>query len=105
MKNYSNLVEALSDLKSRGYTTDFNLKADCLEGLSMKLQIHPEDFEVREVYRFEGASNPDDSSVLYAIESKNGLKGVLIDAYGVYAESLSLEMATKLNGLGSEEVE
>lgn len=105
MKQYSNLVEALNDLKSRGFSTDFNLKPDCLECPSMQLQLHPEEFEIREVYRFEGASNPADNSVLYVIESNQGLKGVLIDAYGVYAESLSLEMATKLKGLGSEKAE
>jgi len=96
MKDYSNLVEALADLKKRGYTNDFNLKATCIHCASLELELHPEDFEVTEVYRFEGDSNPDDSSVLYAIESKDNLKGVLIDAYGVYADSLSLELATKL---------
>lgn len=103
MKVYSNVVEALGDLKLRGYSTDFNLKPDCLECPSMQLQLHPEEFEVHEVYRFEGASNPDDNSVLYAIESNQGLKGVLIDAYGVYAEALSLEMATKLKNVRKQE--
>jgi hypothetical protein len=37
-------------------------------------------------------SNPDDNSVLFAIESNDGLKGTLLDAYGVYAENLTPEM-------------
>lgn len=96
MKDYSNLIEALNDLRSRGYVNDFNLKPTCIECATLQLQLHPEDFEVREVYRFEGDSTPDDNSVLYAIESMSGVKGVLVDAYGTYAESLNLEMATKL---------
>lgn len=38
-----------------------------------------------EHYRFEGASDPDDMSVVYAIKIDNGLKGIVADAFGVYA--------------------
>ena len=30
-------------------------------------------------------SDPDDSSLIYALEAPNGVKGVLVDAYGAYA--------------------
>jgi hypothetical protein len=96
MRDYQNLVEALNDLKERGYENDFNLKPFCVECASLQLQLHPEDFEIKEMYRFEGMSNPDDSSVVYAIESLSGIKGVMVDAYGVYAEALTPEMAAKL---------
>jgi hypothetical protein len=36
-------------------------------------------------FRFEGPSNPDDMSILYAIEANDGVKGTLVDAYGTYA--------------------
>lgn len=96
MKNYINLVDALQDLKARGYINDFNLKPHCVECVALNLQLHPEDFEIKEMYRFEGDSTPDDNSVLYAIESKDGVKGVMVDAYGTYAEALSPEMAFKM---------
>jgi hypothetical protein len=96
MKDYNNLVDAIQDLKARGFSNDFNLKPHCLECIVLKLELHPEDFEIKETYRFEGDSTPDDNSVLYAIESNNGIKGVLVDAYGTYAEALSFEMALKM---------
>jgi hypothetical protein len=34
---------------------------------------------------------------VYAIESTNGQKGVLVTAYGVYATGLGSEMAKKLS--------
>jgi hypothetical protein len=50
------------------------------------------------MYRFEGDSNPDDSSIVYAISSNTGLKGTLVDAYGAYSENLNFDMAKKLSG-------
>jgi hypothetical protein len=37
-------------------------------------------------------SSIDINSVLYAIHSKKGIKGVPVDAYGVYAENISEAM-------------
>lgn len=96
MTNYATLTEALDDLKRRGYTADFDLQPHCIECAAQQLQLHPDDFEITEVYRFEGANDPGDSNVIYAITGKNGLKGVLMDAYGVYSDSLTAEMLEKL---------
>lgn len=96
MNSYETLSQAISGLQENGYTYDFNLKPHCLECPSLKLEIHPEDFIVDEIYRFEGMSSTDDNSILYAISSKNGIKGILVDAYGIYSENISEEMRKKL---------
>lgn len=96
MKNYDTLSEAMNSLKADGYTYDFNIYSGHIECNSLKLKLHPEDFEVDKMYRFEGMSSTDDNSVLYAISSKKGIKGLLVDAYGVYAENISEAMRKKL---------
>ena len=96
MKSYDNLIDALKDLRNRGYSLDFNLHGQSNKLLVNEIEIHPEHFKINEIYRFEGMSNPDDSSVLYAIESKYGTKGVLVDSYGMYAESFTPEMVIKI---------
>lgn len=96
MDAYETLTEAINGLKSKGYTEDFNLKHYCLECKGRDLELRPSDFTIDKFYRFEGASNPDDNSIVYAISSTDGLKGTLVDAYGVYADSLSEEMVEKL---------
>jgi hypothetical protein len=96
MKHYESLSEATNDLKLRGYKEDLNLKAHGIECPALQLQWHPEDFVIDELYRFEGMSNTDDNSIVFAISSKNGIKGVLVDAYGVYAENLNQAMIEKL---------
>jgi len=97
MPTYSTLVDTLNDLKKRGYDHDFNLKEDCIHCAQLGRQLSPEEFEVVEVHRFEGASNPDDSSVVYAIEGPDGIKGTLVNAYGIYADPASDKLIAKLN--------
>ncbi|WP_290790121.1 phosphoribosylpyrophosphate synthetase [Flavihumibacter sp. UBA7668] len=94
--NTTTVTDTLNTLNKEGYVLDFNLKSDCVECKSLNLQLYPADFIIDKFFRFEGASNPDDSSIVYAISSKDGLKGTLIDAYGVYADSLTTEMINKL---------
>jgi hypothetical protein len=96
LNNYDTLSEAINDLQVNDYTYDFNLKPECLECASLKIEIQPEDFKVDKIYRFEGMSSTDDNSILYAISSKDGIKGLLVDAYGIYAENISEEMRKKL---------
>jgi hypothetical protein len=45
----------------------------------------PEDLMITKVYRFEGESDPSDSTAIYIIEAKDGLVGYTMDAYGVYS--------------------
>ena len=95
MNNYDTMLDALKDLKQRGYELDFKLQFDCLE-CALIGKLDPRQFEITEVHRFEGFSNPDDNVVLYAIEGINGEKGTLVDAYGAYASALSADMIEKL---------
>ncbi|MEO6670866.1 MAG: hypothetical protein ABIN36_15405 [Ferruginibacter sp.] len=45
----------------------------------------PEDLKIIKTYRFEGESDPGDSSILYVIEANDGKIGYSLDAYGVYS--------------------
>lgn len=96
MKTFETLVDAINDLKVRGYNNDFNLHPEWIECPPLNLKLGPEEFHVDEFYRFEGMNNPDDSSILFAISSNRGVKGILLDAYGVYGESLSPHLLSKL---------
>lgn len=85
MRTYDTLVEALQDLNRRGYTHNFNCLDHCLEASAIGCVLEPSEFEIRELYRFEGDSNPGDSLIVYAIASYQGPKGVLVNGYGAYA--------------------
>ena len=95
MHSYDTVSEAVTNLKARGYKTDFNLHENCL--ICNEAKFNPDDFEIVEVYRFEGNSYPSDEAVVYSIESRTGMKGVLVNGYGISADSLSSDMAKKLS--------
>jgi hypothetical protein len=98
MESYSTLVDAINGLKKQGYTEDFNIKENCIDCRDGEYQLSPEDFKVDNVFRFEGESDPDDQTVLYAISSeKYKLKGVLVNAYGIYSDAGANELIKKLN--------
>ena len=93
---FETLSQAIEALNKRGYTLDFNLSKDCIECKEIDLDYRPEEFHIDEFHRFEGASNPDDMSILYAITTDDGKKGTLVDAYGAYSDPLTTEMVQKM---------
>ena len=44
-----------------------------------------DELKIIKTYRFEGDSDPSDSSIIYLIEAANGLVGYSLDAYGAYS--------------------
>lgn len=95
--HYDTLIEAVEDLKKRGFTYDFSAQKDKLYCSDLKCTFNPEEFEIVEFYRFEGVSDPEDSSIVYAIKSEqNNIKGYLVNAFGVYADPDTSQMISKV---------
>ncbi|MBX2922615.1 MAG: hypothetical protein KF746_10525 [Chitinophagaceae bacterium] len=78
---------SLNKLVSEGYTEDFKATANGLVSLKSERIYASEEIKVVDFYRFEGASDPADNSILYAIETRDGIKGTLVDAFGPYADT------------------
>ena len=79
----STLSQILNKLSAKGYDTEFRWTK---EGFSAKDRIYqPEDLVILKTYRFEGVSDPSDTSILYLIQAGDGLIGYSLDAYGVYS--------------------
>lgn len=96
---YETLTEAIQDLASKGYTHDFNVIAhqNCLVCHNSKLSLSPDEFQIDSTYRFEGDTDPGDEMILFAISSStHGVKGIVVNAFGIYADSESSEIVEKL---------
>ena len=72
-------------LEERGFTDQFQVHNSQLYSTESNKSFLPAEISAVNFYRFEGVSNPSDMSIMYAIETYDGRKGTLIDAYGVYA--------------------
>ena len=83
------LSETMNDLKEDGYTDDFEIEKELLVGKETSKRYHSDELTIKKVYRFEGNSDPADMSILYAIETNDGDKGVYVDAFGTYGDQSS----------------
>jgi hypothetical protein len=105
MNNYNTVTEALNDLNQRGYTLDFSLLTDkdCIYCHGTNHSLRADDFVIDEVYRFEGETDPADEMIVYAISAKKEpVKGVLLNAYGIYADSNNAKVVEKLAFRGNK---
>ncbi len=80
------LASCLNKLVIDGYTEDFKASERGLLSLQHERLYEARDVNVVNFFRFEGASDPADNSILYVIETNDGLKGTLVDAYGPYSD-------------------
>ncbi|MGZ5253651.1 MAG: hypothetical protein ACXWV4_04725 [Flavitalea sp.] len=83
----NSLSSCLNKVVSDGYTVDFKVVDEGLKALQTEKVFKAEDVNVVNFFRFEGQSDPDDMSILYVIETIDGTKGTLVDAYGPYADA------------------
>lgn len=80
------LVYCLNALVKQGFTADFKVSSKGLKALGREKSFTPEEVKILNFYRFEGDSDPGDNSILYAIETADGTRGTLVDAFGAYSD-------------------
>jgi hypothetical protein len=79
--NYYTIIDAISDLQSRGFFLDFSLVGNKLLCAQEKCYLGPEEFEVLEMYRFQTYGPTRDETIVYAIEIlSRPLKGILLNS-------------------------
>ncbi|HEY0978381.1 MAG TPA: phosphoribosylpyrophosphate synthetase [Flavobacteriales bacterium] len=97
-RTYDTLSQAVNDLQRRGYVHDLQLGDDCVVCQARNVSLDPDEFRIDEFHRFEGMSDPEDQSIVYAISStKHDLKGILVNAYGMDADALTQRLVAKLD--------
>ena len=87
MPYMKSLATCLNRMITEGYTEDFKITDQGLESLNRHNHYKPEQIQIVNFFRFEGESDPDDNAILYVIETNDGTKGTLVDAYGVYNDA------------------
>ena len=93
--HYATVSQAIEQLKAQGYTIEFSLKQNLF--VAGDTEYSADDFEITDLYRYEGASDPGDEAVVYALVSASGVKGTLVTGYGVSTDELSDEALKQLH--------
>lgn len=96
------LSECMNSLKKYGFHKDFLIDEEGLKAHDSDKIYGPDDVRIINYYRFEGESDPGDMSILYAIETFDGYKGVLVDAYGPYASSRVAEFIVEVQEISKK---
>jgi hypothetical protein len=91
------LAETIEALKAKGYVEDFNLTSGSLKIPGANFNRIVRDFKIDETYRFDEMTDPADQSVIYAISSeKYGLKGLIVNGFGLSGDPRINELIEKL---------
>ena len=78
------LTSVLEKLRAKKQDNEFIMTDEGFSAGKNKF-YNPEDLLIIKTYRFEGDSDPADSTILYLIEASDGLIGYSIDSYGAYS--------------------
>ena len=94
------LINVENRLNKDGFTADFKVTEGRLCIMGTNKTYDAEDVRIVDFYRFEGESDPDDMSILYALETNDGVKGTISNSYGTYADSKVDEFMKQVEDLG-----
>ena len=81
------MTETIQELRNRGFTTNFEFLNQAFRDVDSRRTFRADELTIVVHHRFEGVSDPEDMSILYAIESTDGTKGIIADAFGTYANA------------------
>ena len=79
--NYDTLSQAINALTLDGYEEGFKADDTRIIGINSKKKYLPSELKITRTYRFEGMTNPEDDTIVFAIEANDGVKGTLVMSY------------------------
>jgi hypothetical protein len=90
------LSQCMESLHKYGFKSDFRIEDNHLISQEGDKSYEPDEVSIVNFYRFEGESDPADSSILYAIETNDGMQGTLSDAFGTYSTTSVTDFILKV---------
>lgn len=82
------LSQILEKLRLKGKDNEIRMSDHGkMQSATLNKIYKPEDLTIVKTYRFEGMSDPADSSVLYLVEDKDKNIAYILDAYGIYTDN------------------
>ena len=95
-KKFKTEIETINNLNLLGYNSSFVFENGKLRCSENGKTYSTEEVKIDGQFRFEGMTNPSDSSILFAISCSDNTKGTIISAYGLYADVSLLDFMDNL---------
>lgn len=94
-KMYSQKV--LGELAELGFSHTFNIRHGMLHCTETDQYYSPKKVSLCASFRYDGYTDPDSSQIIYALETDDGTRGAVSDAYGVYSDPRLSHFLEKVN--------
>jgi hypothetical protein len=102
--NMTSLLDCIRLAQEDGFRLQFQVTEQGLHDVANDKRFYqPEQITVINFYRFEGASDPSEIAILYLLQTSDGEKGVLTDAYGAYSDPLVGAFMEKVESIGKQQ--
>ena len=89
MAYMKSLVFCLNKIVEDGYTAHFSINDQGILDDATQKQYTAEQVKVITFFQFEGRDHPGENAVLYVLETIDGMKGTLVDAFERFTDSLA----------------
>ncbi len=101
----SPLSDRVNKAMRDGYTENMKVTKQGLYVESKDKTYAPTEVKIIDFYRFEGQSDPADNAIMYVVETTDGAKGTLVDAYGAYADENINKFMTEVEEINKKAVD
>lgn len=83
---YRSLSKATAGLMQRGFNSHFRLNNGKMQDIFTGRIYDFDDMTLVEHHRFEGIPSGGESSVIFALKTNDGNKGIIVSTYGIYLQ-------------------
>lgn len=93
---YNDLADAVESMKEKGFTHTYEIEDDAISCSELKRKFKADELTIMDSYSHEAGTDPGTESTVYSIESKDGVKGILIIGFGIYSNPQKAKLIDKL---------
>mgnify|MGYP006909110892 CR=1 FL=1 len=94
-EDFDTLSQAINALTKEGFKDGFRAEDERIVGSISSNRYLPEELKIVGTYRFEGMTNPQDDTIVFAIVANDGNKGTLVMSYS-YEHNQNVELIKKI---------
>lgn len=96
--NEKNLVQITAELRAKGFDSDFESQQNSILRSSEGELFIPEAMKIKEMYRLEGSSDPENMCTVFGLESMKNprVRGIYIERYSPTMSASGVALSKKL---------